>query len=112
MATTASGLAYEDTQEGTGVQPRTGQTASVHYTGRLTDGTVFDSSHKRNAPFQFVVGRGQVIKGWDEGVASMRVGGRRTLTVPPELGYGPSGIAGVIPPSATLVFDVELLEVN
>ena len=112
MPTTASGLSYEDTVEGTGVSPQAGQTAVVHYTGRLTNGSVFDSSRNRGQPFEFTIGRGQVIKGWDEGVASMKVGGQRTLTIPPDLGYGPRGAGGVIPPNATLVFDVELLDVK
>jgi peptidylprolyl isomerase len=96
---------------GTGPSPRAGQTAVVHYTGTLTDGTKFDSSRDRNQPFNFRIGLGEVIKGWDEGVATMKVGGRRKLTVPPALGYGASG-TGPIPPNATLVFDVELLEVR
>ena len=112
MPTTASGLTYEDTVVGTGAQAETGKTAVVHYTGRLTDGTVFDSSHKRNEPFSFALGRGMVIKGWDEGVGTMKVGGKRTLTIPPDLGYGARGAGGVIPPNATLVFDVELLDLR
>ncbi len=112
MPTTSSGLAYEDTFEGAGASPRAGQTAVVHYTGRLTDGSVFDSSVTRGEPFSFVLGRGQVIKGWDEGVATMKVGGKRTFTIPPDLGYGAQGAGGVIPPNATLVFDVELLDLR
>lgn len=112
MPTTASGLSYEDVTEGTGASPQTGQTAVVHYTGCLTDGTKFDSSRDRGKPFSFAVGRGQVIKGWDEGVATMKVGGTRKLTIPAELGYGARGAGGVIPPNATLIFDVELLEVR
>ncbi len=112
MPTTPSGLTYDDTQEGTGPSPKTGQTVVVHYTGRLTDGTTFDSSRDRGTPFSFTIGRGQVIKGWDEGVATMKVGGQRTLTIPPDLGYGARGAGGVIPPNATLVFDVELLDVR
>lgn len=112
MPTTPSGLSYEDTLEGSGASPRAGQIAVVHYTGRLTDGSVFDSSVTRNEPFSFALGRGQVIKGWDEGVATMKVGGKRTLTIPPDLGYGAQGAGGVIPPNATLVFDVELLDLR
>ncbi|GAC1353790.1 MAG: FKBP-type peptidyl-prolyl cis-trans isomerase [Herpetosiphon sp.] len=107
--TTPSGLQYEDLTEGTGAAPRSGQSVSVHYTGWLTDGTKFDSSRDRGQPFSFVLGAGQVIKGWDEGVASMKVGGKRKLTIPPSLGYGARGAGGVIPPQATLVFEVELL---
>src|SRR5258708_2780866 len=110
MTTTPSGLIYEDTVAGSGASPTTGQTVVVHYTGRLTDGTKFDSSRDRGEPFQFVIGRGQVIKGWDEGVSTMKTGGQRTLTIPPDLGYGARGAGGVIPPNATLVFDVELLD--
>ena len=109
MPTTASGLSYEDTREGTGANPRPGQTAVVHYTGWLTDGTKFDSSRDRNQSFDFVLGQKQVIPGWDEGVAGMKTGGKRTLIIPPQLGYGARGAGGVIPPNATLIFDVELL---
>jgi len=110
--TTPSGLKYNDDQVGSGEAPRQGQRVSVHYTGWLTDGTKFDSSRDRGQPFQFTLGRGEVIKGLDEGVASMKVGGKRKLTIPPDLGYGTRGAGGVIPPNATLVFDVELLDVK
>jgi len=109
---TASGLKYVDLVIGTGATPKPGQTAVVHYTGWLTDGKKFDSSVDRGTPFQFVVGQGRVIKGWDEGVSTMRVGGKRKLTIPPELGYGQRGAGGVIPPNATLIFEVELLEIK
>lgn len=114
--TTASGLKIVDTEVGTGEQPKTGQTAVVHYTGWLYEngekGNKFDSSVDRGQPFGFKIGTGQVIRGWDEGVATMKVGGKRTLILPPELGYGASGAGGVIPPNATLIFDVELLEIQ
>jgi FKBP-type peptidyl-prolyl cis-trans isomerase len=109
---TPSGLEYVDLIVGTGAQPAAGQTVSVHYTGWLTDGRKFDSSVDRGQPLVFPVGRGRVIKGWDEGVGSMKVGGKRKLTIPPHLGYGASGAGGVIPPNATLVFEVELLGVQ
>ncbi len=110
--TTPSGLKYQDTVVGNGPAPRQGQKVSVHYTGWLTNGTKFDSSRDRGQPFQFTLGRGEVIKGWDEGVASMKVGGRRKLTIPSDLGYGPRGMPPVIPSNATLVFDVELLGIQ
>jgi peptidylprolyl isomerase len=109
---TPSGLAYTDIVKGTGAAPVMGKTVTVHYTGRLENGTKFDSSVDRGQPFVFTIGIGQVIPGWDEGVASMRVGGKRKLVVPPQLGYGEAGAGGVIPPNATLIFDVELLSVE
>jgi FKBP-type peptidyl-prolyl cis-trans isomerase FkpA len=112
MTTTPSGLAYKDEKVGNGPAVRAGQMASVHYTGWLPDGTKFDSSRDRNEPFQFPLGAGHVIKGWDEGVIGMHVGGRRQLVIPPTLAYGERGAGGVIPPNATLVFDVELLGVK
>ncbi|MDT9301068.1 MAG: FKBP-type peptidyl-prolyl cis-trans isomerase [Limnospira sp. PMC 1286.21] len=112
LVTTDSGLQYVDLQEGTGASPQAGQTVTVHYTGTLKDGTKFDSSRDRNRPFSFTIGVGQVIKGWDEGVASMQVGGRRKLIIPADLGYGDRGAGGVIPPNATLIFDVELLKIS
>ena len=110
--TTASGLQYTDLAEGEGDAAEAGRPVSVHYTGWLTDGTKFDSSVDRDQPFQFNLGAGQVIAGWDEGVASMKVGGKRTLIIPPQLGYGARGAGGVIPPNATLKFDVELLDTH
>ncbi len=114
--TTASGLKIIDTQVGTGPMPTPGQTCVMHYTGWLYEngakGKKFDSSVDRGKPFEFVIGRGQVIAGWDEGVATMKVGGKRTLIIPPKLGYGARGAGGVIPPNATLMFDVELLGVK
>ena len=114
--TTPSGLKIIDTQPGTGASPKTGQTCVMHYTGWLYDnatkGKKFDSSVDRNEPFAFKVGVGQVIRGWDEGVSTMKVGGKRTLIIPPELGYGARGAGGVIPPNATLIFDVELLDIK
>ncbi len=106
---TDSGLKFEDTTVGEGAQASKGQTVSVHYTGWLENGTKFDSSKDRNEPFEFKLGAGQVIRGWDEGVAGMKVGGVRRLTIPPQLGYGDRGAGGVIPPKATLIFEVELL---
>ncbi len=114
--TTPSGLKIEDTKVGEGASPATGQTCIMHYTGWLyvngQKGSKFDSSVDRGEPFEFPIGTGRVIKGWDEGVASMKVGGKRTLIIPPELGYGARGAGGAIPPNATLVFDVELLGIR
>jgi peptidylprolyl isomerase len=114
--TTASGLQIIDTKVGTGATPKPGQICVVHYTGWLYQdgqkGKKFDSSLDRNDPLEFPVGQRRVIAGWDEGVASMKVGGKRTLIIPPELGYGARGASGVIPPNATLIFDVELLDVK
>jgi FKBP-type peptidyl-prolyl cis-trans isomerase FkpA len=109
--TTPSELIYEDLSEGVGEAAQAGQRVFVHYTGWLTDGTKFDSSKDRNDPFDFSLGAGRVIRGWDEGVQGMKVGGVRKLTIPPQLGYGARGAGGVIPPNATLVFEVELLEI-
>ena len=109
---TASGLQIEKLTSGQGEAPKAGDRVSVHYTGWLTDGKKFDSSRDRGQPFVFTLGRGQVIRGWDEGVATMHVGDKVRLTIPPELGYGPRGAGGVIPPNATLIFEVELLGVN
>jgi FKBP-type peptidyl-prolyl cis-trans isomerase FkpA len=118
MPTTTSGLNYEDTQAGSGAEATSGARVRVHYTGWLHDaeaeqqrGRKFDSSKDRGQPFQFELGAGEVIRGWDEGVQGMKVGGTRVLTIPPDLGYGARGAGGVIPPHATLVFEVELLAV-
>lgn len=114
--TTSSGLQITDSVIGTGATPKPGQTCVMHYTGWLyvngVKGKKFDSSVDRNEPFEFPIGKGRVIAGWDEGVATMKVGGKRTLIIPPALGYGTSGAGGVIPPNATLIFDVELLGVK
>lgn len=112
MVTTDSGLVYEDTVVGKGPPAQAGDTVSVHYTGWLEDETKFDSSKDRNQPFEFQLGAGAVIKGWDEGVAGMQVGGTRKLNIPSELGYGSRGAGGVIPADATLIFEVELLAIN
>jgi peptidylprolyl isomerase len=116
MTTTASGLSYEDTVVGDGATPAKGQTCMMHYTGWLWEngvkGAKFDSSVDRGRPFSFPLGMGRVIRGWDEGVATMKVGGKRTLLIPPGLGYGAAGAGGVIPPNATLLFEVELLELR
>ena len=110
--TTPSGLQYQEVRVGSGAAARAGQDVAVHYTGWLLDGSKFDSSHDRGQPFTFGLGRGQVIAGWDEGVEGMQVGGLRKLTIPPQLGYGEFGAGGVIPPNATLVFEVELIDVG
>ena len=114
--TTPSGLQITDTKVGTGATPKTGQTCVMHYTGWLyqngAKGQKFDSSVDRGQPFEFPIGTRRVIAGWDEGVATMKVGGKRTLIIPPELGYGARGAGGVIPPNATLIFEVELLDVK
>jgi len=114
--TTSSGLQIEDTKAGAGTTPKTGQTCVMHYTGWLYEngakGKKFDSSVDRGEPFEFPIGTGRVIKGWDEGVATMQVGGKRTLIIPPALGYGSRGAGGAIPPNATLIFEVELLGVK
>ena len=110
--TTDSGLIIEELSVGAGDEARAGQTVSVHYTGWLTDGRKFDSSKDRNDPFEFPLGARHVIAGWDEGVQGMKVGGTRKLTIPPQLGYGARGAGGVIPPNATLVFEVELLDIG
>lgn len=112
MTTTASGLGYVDLVEGTGPQPKAGDSVRVHYTGWLENGKKFDSSHDRREPLVFPIGRGHVIKGWDEGVGSMKVGGKRKLVIPASLGYGDRGAGGVIPPGATLIFEVELVGIG
>ncbi len=110
--TKPDGLVMEDVKVGTGAEAKSGQKVKVHYTGWLTNGTKFDSSVDRGTPFEFNLGAGQVIKGWDEGVAGMKIGGKRKLTIPPQLGYGARGAGALIPPNSTLVFDVELLGVK
>lgn len=107
-----SELIIEDIELGTGAEAQTGQDVTVHYSGYLTDGSKFDSSRDRYQPFSFPLGAGHVIKGWDVGVVGMKVGGKRKLTIPPHMGYGARGAGGVIPPNATLVFDVELLSIG
>ena len=109
---TASGLEYQDLIVGTGATPKVGQTVVVHYTGWLTNGKKFDSSHDRNKPFEFPIGRGRVIKGWDEGVATMQVGGKRKLWIPADLGYGNRGFGTLIPAGSNLIFEVELLGIK
>jgi len=112
IVTTASGLKYEDIKVGTGPSPEKGRMVSVHYVGTLADGKKFDSSRDRGQPFEFMIGVGQVIRGWDEGVSTMKVGGVRKLIIPPQLGYGASGIDNVIPPNAELHFEVELIGIR
>ena len=116
MTKTASGLELEDTKPGSGAEATPGQTCVMHYTGWLwvndAKGSKFDSSLDRKQPFSFKLGAGQVIRGWDEGIAGLKIGGKRTLRIPPELGYGSRGAGGVIPPGATLLFEVELLELR
>ena len=107
-----TGLQIEDIKVGDGAEAKAGQTVTVHYRGTLEDGTKFDASYDRGEQFPFLLGGGQVIKGWDQGVAGMKVGGKRKLTIPSELGYGARGAGGVIPPNATLIFEVELLKVG
>ena len=109
---TATGLGYVELVEGTGATAKKGESVTVHYTGWLKSGEKFDSSHDRNQPFVFPLGAGQVIKGWDEGVAGMKIGGKRTLIIPASLGYGQQGAGGVIPPGPTLIFEVELVGIG
>lgn len=109
---TDSGLQYIETEAGHGASPKRGQQVSVHYIGRLENGKEFDNSVKRGQPIEFLLGTGQVIPGWDEGIGLMKVGGKATLIIPADLGYGERGAGGVIPPNATLIFDVELVDVN
>ncbi len=109
---TPSGLQFIDVVVGTGDEARAGQQVVVHYTGWLTSGVKFDSSRDRNDPFDFPLGKGRVIRGWDQGVAGMRIGGQRRLIIPGDLAYGPGGVPGTIPPNATLIFDVELLRIS
>jgi len=109
---TSSGLEYIEVEVGTGAQAEAGKTVAVHYTGKLQNGKVFDSSISRGEPIEFPLGKGRVIKGWDEGIALMKVGGKAQLIIPPDLGYGDRGAGGVIPPNAILVFDVELVSVK
>jgi FKBP-type peptidyl-prolyl cis-trans isomerase len=108
--TTVSKLQIEDIEEGTGAEVKNGDTVKVHYTGTLTDGTKFDSSYDRDEPFEFTVGEGNVIKGWDQGILGMKVGGKRNLVIPSDLGYGEAG-SGPIPPNSTLIFEIELIEI-
>jgi FKBP-type peptidyl-prolyl cis-trans isomerase len=109
---TQSGLDFIEIEEGKGAKAQAGKTVAVHYTGKFQDGRVFDSSVSRGEPIEFMLGKGMVIKGWDEGISMMRVGGKAQLIIPPDLAYGESGAGGVIPPNATLVFDVELVKVK
>ena len=109
---TSSGLAYKIIKKGTGAKAEAGKTVSVHYTGKLSNGTKFDSSYERNQPIEFELGRGRVIKGWDEGISLLNVGSKATFIIPPDLAYGARGAGGVIPPNATLIFDVELVEIK
>ena len=109
---TDSGLQYIENEAGTGKSPKRGDTVAVHYVGRLENGQEFDNSVKRGQPIEFLLGTGQVIRGWDEGISLMKVGGKATLIIPPDLGYGSQGAGGVIPPNATLIFDVELVDVK
>jgi FKBP-type peptidyl-prolyl cis-trans isomerase len=112
VVTTQSGLKYQELKEGSGPAAKAGDTVDVHYTGWLKDGTKFDSSHDRGQPFSFKLGAGRVIKGWDEGVQGIKVGGKRKLIIPPELAYGKRGAGGVIPPDAELTFEVELIKIR